>query len=330
MISRRAFLRTATGGLVAATGAAEAQPPRKIPRIGWLGLTTAAGNADFLAGFREGLQQAGHAEGVSFAIEFRFADGRADRLPGLALELVGLPADAIVVTSSQAAAAAKQATATIPIVMVSVGDPVGVGLIASLARPGGNITGVSTAHEDFAAKWLQLLREVVPKASRIGYLEDLSPNAPITQIFLKAILAAGRTLGVSVQTFSVTKPDDVGPQLTAMARARVQAVVVGPTPVPRTRQKEIVEFAARNRLPAIYGGRDYVDAGGLMSYNPSRVGMGRQGAVYVDKILKGAKPADLPVEQPTKIELVINMKAARALGLAVPQSILARADEVIQ
>ena len=329
MISRRAFLWAICGGFLAPL-AAEAQPARKVPRIGWLGVPTAAGNADFLAGFREGLQQAGHAEGKSIAIEFRFADGRAERLPGLALELVGLPADAIVVTSAQAAAAAKRATVTIPIVMVSVGDPVGVGLIGSLARPGGNITGVSTAHEDFAAKWLQLLHEAVPKASRFGYLEDLGPNSPITQIFLKEILAAGRTLGVSVQTFSVPTPDDVGPQLTAMARAGVQAVVVGPTPVLRTRQKEIVEFAARNRLPAIYGGRDYIVAGGLMSYNPSRVGMGRQGAVYVDKILKGAKPADLPVEQPTKFDLVINMKSVKALGLTIPPSFLLRADEVIQ
>ena len=329
-MDRRAFLAGTGSLLLAAPLTARAQPARKVPRIGWLSLSTAAGNADILAGFREGLQQVGYTEGKSITIEYRFADGRFERVSNLAVELVDLRVDAIVVTGSQAAAAAKQATATIPIVMVSVGDPVGMGFVASLAKPGGNITGLSAAHGDISVKWLELLREVVPKASRIGYLEDLSPNTPITQIFLRRILAAGRSLGVSVQAFSVTRPDDVEPQLTAMTRARIQAVVVGPTPVPRTRQKEIVEFVARSRLPAMYGGRDYVDAGGLMSYNPSRPGMGRQGAVYLDKILKGAKPADLPVEEPTKIELVINMKAAKALGLTIPQSLLLRADEVIQ
>jgi putative ABC transport system substrate-binding protein len=200
-------------------------------------------------------------------------------------------------------------------------------LITSLAKPGGNVTGVSSAQEDISAKWLGLLREVVPRASQIGYLDDL--NSPTVQILLKHIQTAGRTLGVAVQVFSVTKPDDVEPQLTAMSRARVQGIIVGPTPVPRTRQKEIVEFAARNRLPAIYGGRDYVDAGGLMSYNPSRSAMGRQGAIYVGKILKGAKPADLPVEQPTKIEFVINLKAAKAMGLTIPPSVLLRADQIV-
>lgn len=329
MTTRRAFLWAVCGGFLAPR-AAEAQPARKVPRIGWLSLSTAAGNVDILAGFREGLQQLGHAEGRSVGIEFRFADGRAERLRGLAVELVGLPVNLIVVTGSQAAAAAKQATTAIPIVMVSVGDPVGLGFVASLAKPGGNMTGLSAAHADISAKWLQLLREVVPKASRIAYLDDFSPETPITQIFLREIQAAARSLGVSVQPFSVTKPDEVEPQLSEMTRARMQAVLVGPTPVPRTRQKEIVAFAARHGLPALYGGRDYVDAGGLMSYNPSRRGMGRQGAGYVDKILKGTKPADLPVEDPTKIELVINMKAARALGLTIPQSLLLRADQVIQ
>jgi putative ABC transport system substrate-binding protein len=207
-VDRRRFLAGSVC-LLAAPLAAEAQPAGKVYRIGWLSLSTPAGNADLLAGFREGLQNAGYTEGKSITIELRFADGQAERLSSLALELVGLAVDEIVVTSSQVAAAAKRATATIPIVMISVGDPVGVGLIASLARPGGNITGVSTAQQDFAAKWLQLLHEVAPKASRIGYLEDLNPDAPVTQIFLKAILAAGRTLGVSVQTFSVIRPDDV-------------------------------------------------------------------------------------------------------------------------
>jgi putative ABC transport system substrate-binding protein len=299
-----------------------------MPRIGWLGVPGHAANADILSGFWDGLLQLGYAEGKNITIAYRFADGRAESLPTLALELINLQADAIVVTSSQAAAAAKQATTTIPIVMVSVGDPVGTGLVASLAKPGGNITGLSASHGDIAAKWLDLLREVVPKVSRIGFLED--PTTPMAQIFFREILGAGQSRRVSVQVFNVANPDEVEPQLRAMTRAGVQAVVVGPSAIPRTKQKEIVAFAAKNRLPAMYGGRDYVDAGGLMSYNPSRRDMGRRSALYIDKILKGTKPADLPVEAPTKIELVINMKAARALGLTVPPSVLLRADHVIE
>lgn len=314
--------------LLAAPPVAEAQPAKKVPRVGWLGLPRQAANADIIGAFREGLRQLGHTEGQDIAIEYRFADGRAERLSSLAVELVNLDVDAIVVIGSQAATAAKQATTTIPIVMVSVGDPVGTGLVTSLAKPGGNITGLSAGHGDISAKWLELLREVVPRASRFGYLDD--PNSPMAPIFLRQILGAARTLGVSVQVFPVTKPDDVEPQLTAMTRAGVQAVVVGPNPVPRARQKEIVAFAARNRLPAMYGGRDYVGAGGLMSYNPDRLDMARQGALYVDKILRGARPADLPVMEPTKIELVINLKAAKALGLTIPPAVLLRADEVIQ
>ena len=325
---RRTFLRTVAGSLLIAPLAAEAQPAGKVYRIGWLGLPGQDANADLVAGFREGLRELGYTEGRNLIIEYRFADGHSERLAPMAAELVGLPVNAIVATSAQAAIAAKRTTATIPIVMVTVGDPVSTGLIASLAKPGGNVTGVSSAHEDFAAKLLGLLREVVPGASRLGYLDDL--DSPVARIFWRNIQLAGRTLGVSVQAFSVTKPDAVAPQLTAISRARVQGIVVGPTPVPRTRQKEIVEFAARNHLPAIYAGRDYVDAGGLMSYNPSRPGMGRQGAVYVGRILQGARPADLPVEQPTKIEFVIDLKVAKALGLTIPPSLLQRADQVIE
>jgi putative ABC transport system substrate-binding protein len=314
--------------LLAASFSAEAQPARKPPRIGFLGAPGKAGNADFIAGLVQGLRQLGYTEAKSITIEYRFAEGRTERLPKLALELVNLRVDAIVVTGSQAATAARQATTTIPIVMVSVGDPVGVGLVSSLAKPGGNVTGLSAAHGDIAARWLGLLREAVPKASRFGYLDD--PNSPMSPIFLSEILDAGRKLGVSVQFFPVPKPDHVEAQLSAIAGAGIEAVIVGPNPVPRTRQKEILAFAAKNHLPVMYGGRDYVDAGGLMSYDPSRSEMGRQGALYIDKLLRGAKPADLPVEQPTKIELVINMKAARALGLTIPQSVLLRADHIVE
>ncbi len=315
-------------GLLAAALGVQAQPASKTFRIGWLGVPGQTSNADFIRGFWEGLRLLGYTEGKDLSIEYRFADGRPELLPRLAGELVNLRVDAIVVTGSQAATAAKQATATIPIVMISVGDPVGGGLVASLAKPGGNITGVSSSHGDIAAKWLDLLMDVVPKASRIGYLDD--PNTPLSQIFLKEIVGAGRSRGVSVQAFGVSTPEEVELQLGAMTRARVQGMVVGPTPMPRTRLKEIVAFAARNRLPAMYGGRDYVDAGGLMSYNPSRPDMARDGARYLDKILRGAKPADLPVEAPTKIELVINLKTARAMGLTLSPTALSRADHVIQ
>ncbi len=308
--------------------AADAQRAGKVPRVGWLGLPRQAANAELIEGFREGLRQLGYTEGKDIALEYRFADGRAERLSSLAVELVNLDVDAIVVVGSQVATAAKQVTTTIPLVMVSVGDPVGTGLVTSLAKPGGNITGVSAGHGDISAKWLELLREVVPRASRFGYLDD--PTSPMSPIFLKQILGAARTLGVSVQIFPVTKPDDVEPQLTAMTRAGVQGIVVDGNPVPRTRQKEIVGFAARNRLPAMYAGRDYVDAGGLMSYNPSRPDMGRRGAFYIDKILKGAKPADLPVEEPVRYELVINLTTAKALGLTIPPAVLLRADQVVE
>jgi putative tryptophan/tyrosine transport system substrate-binding protein len=317
-----------TFSILASPLAADAQPAQ-IPRVGWLGLPGQAGNADTVAGFREGLRELGYTDGKNVTIEYRFAEGRTERLAHLAAELVRLPVNAIVVTSGPATIAAKRATATIPIVIVGVADPVGIGAITSLAQPGGNVTGVSSANEDISAKWLELLREVVPKASQIGYLDDL--DSPTAQIFLKHLQASGRTLGVSLRVFSVTKPDAVAPQLTAILRARVQGIVVGSGPMPRTRQREIVEFAAQHRLPAMYGnGGDYVDAGGLMSYGPSRSGMGRQGAVYVGKILKGAKPADLPVEQPTKVELVINMRTAKALGLTIPSFLLLRADRVIE
>ena len=326
---RSALLALGLGvAVLAASLSVQAEQAKKTPRIGWLAPTGPSGAADVVAGFRLGLRQHGYTEGNDVHLEYRFADGRAERLPSLALELVKLPVDVIVAGGSQAATAAKQATTTIPIVMVSVGDPVGAGLVASLAKPGGNVTGVSAAHGDIAAKWLELLRQVVPKASHVGYLDD--PNTPLSQIFFREILGAGRSLGVSVQVFAANTPDDVDGQLNAITKARVQGLVVGPTPLLRTRKKEIVAFAARNRLPAMYGGRDYVDAGGLMSYNPSRPEMGRQSAVFVDKVLRGAKPADLPVEDPVKIELAVNLKTARALGLALPQSLLIRADEVIE
>jgi len=297
-----------------------------MARIGWLSM--AASNDDLLSGFRPGLEQLGYIEGQNIAIDYRFADGLTDRLEKQAVELVRLRVDAIVATGSQAAEAAKRATSTIPIVMVAVGDPVGLGLVASLNRPGGNITGLSYAQADTAAKWLEYLHDVVPKATRIGYLEDMS--APVSRSFVREVQRAAQTLGVAVTVYPVTRPADVAPQLDAMARDSVQAFIVSPSAVPRTRQEEIVAFAAAQRLPAMYVGRDYVDAGGLMSYNASRPDIARQGAIYVVKILNGARPAELPVQQPARFELVINLKTAKVLGLTIPQAMLQRADELLQ
>ena len=326
MIDRRAFNAALVVGFLGAPRVAIGQPATKMARIGWLSM--AASNDDLLSGFRPGLEQLGYIEGQNIAIDYRFADGLTDRLEKQAVELVRLRVDAIVATGSQAAEAAKRATSTIPIVMVAVGDPVGLGLVASLNRPGGNITGLSYAQADTAAKWLEYLHDVVPKATRIGYLEDMS--APVSRSFVREVQRAAQTLGVAVTVYPVTRPADVAPQLDAMARDSVQAFIVSPSAVPRTRQEEIVAFAAAQRLPAMYVGRDYVDAGGLMSYNASRPDIARQGAIYVVKILNGARPAELPVQQPARFELVINLKTAKVLGLTIPQAMLQRADELLQ
>lgn len=315
-------------GLLLASVAADAQQTTKVPRVGWFGLTTRAGNTDLIEGFRDGLHKLGYEDGKGILIEYRFADGQAERLPGLAAELVRLGVDVVVTSSTPSTIAIKEATRTIPIVMVSIGSPDESGLVASLARPGGNVTGVSGAYGDFAVKWLELVREVAPRASRVGYLYN-SANRDI-QLRSKHVMGSGQTLGVTVQPFTVTTPAEIEPQLAAMVKARVHAVIVDSDGVLRTRRKETVEFLARARLPAIYGNQDYVDAGGLMSYGPSRPEMARRAAVYVDKILKGAKPADLPVERPTKFELVINMRTANALGVTLPQALLLRTDHLIQ
>ena len=313
--------------LLAAPFGAEAQAG-KVPRIGVLTLASLAGNADYIEGFRAGLCQLGYVEGKSILIDYRFADGSAEQLPGLAAELLRLGTDVLVTPTTPSTIAAKQATKTVPIVLMGVGNPLETALIDSLAKPGGNITGVTSAYDEIAAKWLQLLLEAVPRASKVGFLGNLAN--PYQQTVVKHLWAAGQTLGVAIQIFSAMKSDEVEPQLKAIAKARLHAIVVGGDPVLRTKRKETVAFLARARVPAMYAGKDYVDEGGLMSYDPSRPEMGRQAAVYVDKILKGAKPADLPVEQATKFELIINLKTAKALGLTIPPSLLLRADQVVE
>lgn len=314
--------------LLAAPLTAEAQQMERVYRIGWLSVGSASGGIDGRTAFREGMRQLGYEEGRTFLIEERFAEGRSDRLHDFAAEFVRLKVDVLVSYGTPAGLAAKQATTSIPIVAVGSGDPVGSGLVSSLGRPGGNVTGVSAAYRDIAAKCVELLKDVVPRMSRIGFLGN-ADNVVNKANFAHAQAAAG-TLGLAMEYFSATKPDEVGRALAAMSNARVQGVIVTADVVITGRQREILEFVARARLPAVYFVDDYVDMGGLMSYGPNRRDLFRHAAVYVDKLLKGAKPADLPVEQPMKVALAVNLKTARALGLTIPPSVLLRADHVVE
>jgi len=282
-----------------------------------------------LDAFRQGLRELGWVEGQNIAIEYRFAEGRFDRLPDLAAELVRLKVDIIVAQPTPAAVAAKNATKTIPIVMISVGDPVGLGLIASLARPGGNVTGSSySVGPEIAGKLLELLKETVPKVRRVAILWN--PANPAQPLFIRELNVAAPSLGVQLQLLEARGPNEFEGAFAAMAKERAGALLVMADGMFLLHRTRLADLAARSRLPAAYGVRDHVDAGGLMSYGSSTRDLFRRSATFVDKILKGAKPADLPVEQPTKFELVINAKTAKALGLTIPPSLLQRADEVIQ
>jgi putative ABC transport system substrate-binding protein len=268
-------------------------------------------------------------EGQSFVAEYRFAEGRLERFPSLATELVSLKVDLIVAGNPTAARAAKQATSTIPIVMVYVFDPVGMGIVASLARPGGNVTGVAFgAGPEIVGKYLELLREAVPKASRVAVL--MNPDSPSSPVLLRETQAAAHALAVTLQVLDVRKADDLDSVFAAMTREHDGALLVLPHLFLFAHARRIVDLADRSRLPAMYPVRDFVEAGGLMAYAANAPDMFRRAGYFVDKILKGAKPADLPVEQPTKFELIINLKTAKALALTIPPSLLARADQVIE
>jgi putative ABC transport system substrate-binding protein len=282
-----------------------------------------------LDAFRQGLRELGWVEGQNIVIDYRFAEGRFDRLPDLAVELVQLKVDIIVAQPTPAAAAAKNATKTIPIVMISVGDPVGLGLIASLARPGGNVTGSSySVGLEITGKLLELLKETVPKARRVAILSN--PANPAHPLAIREVSVAARSLGVQLQLLEARGPNEFDGAFAAMAKERVGALLVVADGLFILHRARLADLAARSRLPAIYGYREHVEVGGLMSYGSSTRDLYRRSATFVDKILKGAKPADLPVEQPTKFELVINLQTAKALGLTIPPSLLGRADEVIQ
>jgi putative ABC transport system substrate-binding protein len=306
----------------------QAQQPKKVPRIGILWIYSPDIASSFAEAFRQGLRGLGYVEGQNIALEERWAEGRFDRLPSLAAELVRLNVDIIVTASTPAAQAGQQATRSIPIVMTNVSDPVESGLVSSLARPGGNVTGLSLMHPDLSGKRLELLKEIIPKVSRVAVLSNSSN--PIIPPLLRETEAAARALGVQLQVVEVRGPTEFDSAFSAMTRDRAGALVVLPDGIFQNERRRIAALAAKSRLPAIYAWREAVDAGGLMAYGASVPDIFRRAAVYVDKILKGTKPADLPVEQPTKFELVINLKAAKQIGLTVPPNVLARADKVIK
>ena len=328
MIDRRAFLGTLAGSLLAVPLAAEAQQPGKVWRIGVLESAPVALNAANLEAFRQRLRELGYVERQDYAIEYRSADSRPDRFPDLAAELVRLKVDLIVTRGTTGAVAAKNATRTIPIVMATSGDPVAAGLVASLARPGGNVTGLSSINAELVGKRLGLLKEAIPGIARIAVVLNLSNPTLVTQ--RKQIEVAARSLGFQPQFLDVRTPEDLGRAFDTAVKQRANAVHVGLDFLAQSNLGRIVDLAAKHRLPTIYSTRDFVDAGGLMAYGVSRREMYRHAATYVDKIFKGAKPGDLPIEQPTTFEFVINLKTAKALGLTIPPSLLQQADQVIE
>ena len=307
---------------------AEAQQPAKVPRIGFLDPTSRAVSGARIEAFRQGLRKLGYTEGKNIAIDYRFADGKSERLHDLASELVHLNVNVIISRATPGAVAVKQATTKIPIVFVGVADAVAVGLVSSLARPGGNITGVTSLAPELSGKRLELLKETVPKVSRLAVLRN--PSNPNDPIIWTEMQAASQTLGLQLQSLEVRSPKDLEEAFESATRAGAEALVTLTDPLLQSHRKRIVDFTAKSRLPAIHPDSAYVEAGGLMSYAPNALEYYVHAATYVDRILKGAKPADLPVEQPTKFELVINLKAAKQIGLTIPPSVLARADRVIR
>ena len=330
-MERRRFIEVIAGGLVAAPLAAEAQQAVKIARIGFLTPNMAASPPHVREAFLQGLRDLGYVEGRNVVIEYRDAEGKSERFPALAAELVALKVDVIVAPGTPAALAAKQATRTLPIVFPIAGDPVTSGLVTSLARPGGNVTGLSILDPDLVGKCLEQLKQAVPGVSGVAVLWQPGGLGERTdKDMLKGAEVAARALGVRLQFVEARGPADFDRAFSEMTRARAGALTVLPSTMFLHERRRLVDLAARNRLPAVYPWREAVDAGGLMAYGANIADLFRRAATYVDKILKGAKPADLPVEQPTKFELVINMKTAKALGLTIPQSVLGRADQVIE
>jgi putative tryptophan/tyrosine transport system substrate-binding protein len=325
--TRRAFLATLAAGFLGPSRVAEAQRTSgKVPVLGLLDFSSPdPGRLGWWQAFQQGLQELGYVEGQNVRFEVRWAEGREDRLEKVVSELVALRADVIVTGGGEAARAAKRATSTIPIVMATGADPVKVGTVQSLGRPGGNVTGVTSLSSELIAKRVSLLKELLPKASRVAVLWDGTSNARLS---VQELEAASKTLRVSVRSVMARNPEDFEPAIAAAVKERALFVVASPVLFPQ--RGRIAELALRHRLPTMVGGREYAEAGGLLSYAVSYPVLFRRAAIYVDKILKGAQPGDLPIEQPTKFELVINLKTAKALGLTIPPSLLQRADQVIE
>jgi ABC-type uncharacterized transport system substrate-binding protein len=314
--------------LLAPCSSAQAQQPKKVPRIGFLVGASASSVAARVEAFRRGLRDLGYVEGKNIVIEWRWAEEKFDRLPNLATELVRLKVDVIVSAGPIPTRFAREVTSTIPVVMGFDNDPVGSGFVASLARPGGNITGLSTLAPELSGKQLELLKEIVPKLSRVAVLGN--STEPGNAQAIKETEGAAGAFKVKLQYLDVLNPKDIETAFRAAGKGRADAVLVLQSPVFNSHRTQIVKLAVKSRLPAIYPQSEYVEDGGLMTYGVSYADLFRRAATYVDKILKGAKPADLPVEQPTKFELVINLKAAKQIGLTIPQNVLARADKVIK
>jgi putative ABC transport system substrate-binding protein len=315
-------------GFVWAALTAHAQGADRLLRIGFLGNSTATLEANLIGPFRDGLRELGYVEGQNILIEYRWAEGKYERFPALIAELIALKVDVIVTAGTPASLAVKKATTSVPLVMIAVGDPVGTGLVASLARPGGNATGVTSISPELEGKRLELLREVFPGVARIAVLWN--PVSPFQVVAEKEVQAAAGVLRIPVLSLGVRAAEELDNAFAAILREQANALLVLADRLFLHNRERIMEFAAKNRLPGVHAYRELVEAGGLMSYGPSYADLHRRAATYVDKILKGARPSDLPVERPTKFELVVNLKAAKALGIDIPQSVLLRADEMIE
>ncbi len=328
-MTRKFFCIVLCAMLLALSLSAQAQQPARIPRIGILIPASMSSYSARVEAFRQRLREHGYVEGKNIVIEYRYAEGKPERLPDLAAELVRLKVDVIVTASGPAILAAKKASATMPIVFASAGDPVGTGLVSSLARPGGNITGLSVMAPDLDGKRLELLKEAFPKIARVAFLWEGSGGRR-GNLTLTDMEAAAKALGVKLQSLPVRGLDDFDSAFARAKRDGAQALITTSGALFNTQQRPVLAFAAKNRLPAMYPTSDFVEAGGLMSYGPNFTDSWRRAADFVDKILKGTKPADIPVEQPTKFEFIVNLKAAKEIGLTIPPNVLARADKVIR
>jgi putative ABC transport system substrate-binding protein len=329
MNNRRRLMIAFAAGLAAAARVSHAQPTRKVPQVGYVGNASPSLETALVEGFRLGLRERGYIEGKTIEIQYRWANGKIDAMPAIMAELIALKVDVLITAGTPAALAAKKATATVPIVMAAVGDAVDSGIVPSLARPGGNITGLSTLYTQLEGKRIQILHELVPKLKHIALLAN--PANPFTTHMLRSALAATKSRHLTTQVYEVSAVSDFDKIFAAIAKSKPDAMaVLADRPFLVSNRQRIVEFAAQNRLPAMYPFSEFMDDGGLVFYGPNFPEMFRRAATYVDKIIKGAKPADLPLEQPTRFEFIVNAKTAKALGLIIPQSLMISADKVIE